>query len=562
MARTPSRDTASVVGGPAIALVRFPGGTLVDDLAQQPRLLGAERTPLQEVRSPFQRAPKRLAEPPQAHGAVVARGQGLRHPIAPEQGRARVLGILEEPVGERLVDERARLDGTGKEAEDGVADHERRQLAAGQDEVPDRELEVDHGADALVDALVPRTHQDEVRSRRKVLGTSLPERLPGGVEQDHGGFGPAQRRERGGHRLGPEHHPGAAAVRCIVDAAVTPQAPLPKIVDADGREAFLLDAPRDAGGERSCQHLREQREDLDLEGHVVRPLVRGRPGRGFRTWRFLRYAGNGSVTGELPGAGWTLLTLAGPRRAGRPWRRDLVGGRQVQRLGVGHDLAPSGRQDPHEPARDREVERTPRTARNDEDLCAAGAVDVPYGPELSAFRIDDRAADQLVPVVAAAGQRRHEARVRFEVDRHVGGSRIAGRDLVEPDHPAGRGGPCLGDGERLGGTFRVQARPGREPGARVVREHLHPDPAVDAVEAADKRDDESLPAHGRRAGDQTISSWNCSPSRAPTTLRSVRSALATLPLRPITLPMSSSATRSSMTVAPASWVTTTSTWSG
>src|SRR5487761_1914017 len=505
MARTPSRDTASVVGGPAIALVRFPGGTLVDDLAQQPRLLGAERTPLQEVRSPFQRAPKRLAEPPQAHGAVVARGQGLRHPIAPEQGRARVLGILEEPVGERLVDERARLDGTGKEAEDGVADHERRQLAAGQDEVPDRELEVDHGADALVDALVPRTHQDEVRSRRKVLGTSLPERLPGGVEQDHGGFGPAQRRERGGHRLGPEHHPGAAAVRCIVDAAVTPQAPLPKIEDADRREAFLLDAPRDAGGERSCQHLREQREDLDLEGHVVRPLVRGRPGRGFRTWRFLRHAGN---------------------------------------------------------ARVREVERTPRTARNDEDLCAAGAVDVPYGPELSAFRIDDRAADQLVPVVAAAGQRRHEARVRFEVDRHVGGSRIAGRDLVEPDHPAGRGGPCLGDGERLGGTFRVQARPGREPGARVVREHLHPDPAVDAVEAADKRDDESLPAHGRRAGDQTISSWNCSPSRAPTTLRSVRSALATLPLRPITLPMSSSATRSSMTVAPASWVTTTSTWSG
>ena len=41
---------------------------------------------------------------------------------------------------------------------------------------------------------------------------------------------------------------------------------------------------------------------------------------------------------------------------------------------------------------------------------------------------------------------------------------------------------------------------------------------------------------------QPISSETLSPSRADMTLSSVRSALATLPLRPITLPMSSSAT--------------------
>src|SRR5213075_2862423 len=64
------------------------------------------------------------------------------------------------------------------------------------------------------------------------------------------------------------------------------------------------------------------------------------------------------------------------------------------------------------------------------------------------------------------------------------------------------------------------------------------------------------------ASAQRISSWTGSPSRAAVTLSRVRSALATLPLRPITLPMSSSATWSSMTVAPSSSTTSTVTADG
>jgi len=98
-----------------------------------------------------------------------------------------------------------------------------------------------------------------------------------------------------------------------------------------------------------------------------------------------------------------------------------------------------------------------------------------------------------------------------------------------------------------------------------VCQHLDPHRATDAVETPHQRDDEPAGRSDLRVDlrvDQTISSWNCSPSRAEMTLRSVRRAFATLPFRPITLPMSSSATRSSMTVAPASWLTVTSTCSG
>ena len=64
----------------------------------------------------------------------------------------------------------------GQQAEDGVDDDEGRQLAAGQHVVADRELEVDQRPDPLVDALVARADEDEVRSRREVERARLAER--------------------------------------------------------------------------------------------------------------------------------------------------------------------------------------------------------------------------------------------------------------------------------------------------------------------------------------------------------------------------------------------------
>src|SRR4249920_360450 len=98
--------------------------------------------------------------------------------------------------------------------------------------------------------------------------------------------------------------------------------------------------------------------------------------------------------------------------------------------------------------------------------------------------------------------------------------------------------------------------PGHEPGLRAVGQDLHPDGAVQPVDPSDEGDHEPF------VDAQRISSWTGSPSRAAVTLSRVRSALATLPLRPMTLPMSSSATWSSMTVAPSSSTTSTVTASG
>src|SRR2546423_1352261 len=84
-----------------------------------------------------------------------------------------------------------------------------------------------------------------------------------------------------------------------------------------------------------------------------------------------------------------------------------------------------------------------------------------------------------------------------------------------------------------------------------IGQDLDPDGATEPVDPADERDDQMLWAPRRdRLLRQRISSEIGSPSRAAVTLRSVRSAFATLPFRPITLPMSSSATWSSMTVPP------------
>src|SRR4029078_4907446 len=84
-----------------------------------------------------------------------------------------------------------------------------------------------------------------------------------------------------------------------------------------------------------------------------------------------------------------------------------------------------------------------------------------------------------------------------------------------------------------------------------VGQDLHANRSIEPVDAPDEADHEPFVLV------QRISSWTGSPSRAAVTLSRVRSALATLPLRPMTLPMSSSATWSSMTVAPSSSTTST-----
>ena len=134
------------------------------------------------------------------------------------------------------------LDGAGQQADDGVDDDERGQLAAGQDVVADRQLEIDQRRDPLVDALVARADEDEMSG--KVGGTLLAEDLADRVEQDDRRVVAVQRLE-GGRR--------SVRARVIIPAPppygvsstdwMPAEPPLAQVMDADGRVPLLLDAP-------------------------------------------------------------------------------------------------------------------------------------------------------------------------------------------------------------------------------------------------------------------------------------------------------------------------------
>src|SRR4029453_12326902 len=110
-------------------------------------------------RSGFSRGPcAALLSSPLLNPSVIAGKQDLRHVPAAKLGRPGVVGILEptlELCGEALLQARLLASERARQAScDGVQEHHRGQLAAGEDVGPDR-----HGVcreifgDALVEAL-------------------------------------------------------------------------------------------------------------------------------------------------------------------------------------------------------------------------------------------------------------------------------------------------------------------------------------------------------------------------------------------------------------------------
>ena len=260
----------------------------------------------------------------------------------------------------RLLGRRRRVDRARQEADHGVDDDERGELPAGQHVVADGQLEVDHGADPLVDSLVAGADEDEVRGLGQGLRPGVAERLPGRVQEDHGRAGGGL-GERRCHRFGAEDHPGSTAVRVVVDAAVLAEAPVAQVVDPDLGEALRVDPAGDALRQRRLDHAREQGEDVDFEGHGSAGSA-GRIGGGLRA--------------QVPAA------ATRGRRRGAFWARGALGGRagfagsSARRVDVHHDLAAGRGEDPDECAHDRQVELAIRLAADDEDLGAAHPVDV------------------------------------------------------------------------------------------------------------------------------------------------------------------------------------------
>ena len=141
--------------------------------------------------------------------------------------------------------------------------------------------------------------------------------------------------------------------------------------------------------ERALEHRREQRQDVDLEGHGV--------GRAGGVGAAVGVGGRRRCGGRLRVRAPRRLRAVGVGLARSPRS-------QVERLGVDDDLAATRREDPDEGADGRQVERAVRPAVDGEDLGLADPVDVLDRPELGAVDAAHGAADDLVPVVRAAGE--------------------------------------------------------------------------------------------------------------------------------------------------------------
>src|SRR6185436_8835573 len=96
---------------------------------------------LQQIRPFRHRRPKRLFLPPLPNPLMVPRQKNLRHPHPPQLLGARVVRVVEQPAEKRVLLDRAAVADHALDHPAGrVGDQHRRQLAAGDDEVADRDL--------------------------------------------------------------------------------------------------------------------------------------------------------------------------------------------------------------------------------------------------------------------------------------------------------------------------------------------------------------------------------------------------------------------------------------
>src|SRR5262245_24976801 len=223
---------------------------------------------LQEVRPAGLGSLQRRRVSPFPDLGVGAAHEDVGHAPAAELGGSGVLRVFEEPARERLLDRRLVVDRPRQEAGDGVDDDERRQLTAGEDVVTDRELEVEQVADPLVDALVARADEDEVRPRGELRRSRLAEDLAARVEEDRRRSGMAEGVEGVGDRLGAHDHARSPAIGRVVNAAMTTETPRPEVVEPHVHQPALAGSAGDALRQRALEHRGEQADDVDLERHA------------------------------------------------------------------------------------------------------------------------------------------------------------------------------------------------------------------------------------------------------------------------------------------------------
>ena len=173
-----------------------------------------------QIRPPLPRSPQRLLETPGTDRGVVAGEKHFGHPGTFMHFRPRVMRTVEQSRRKRILGGRLGVvQNAGTLAHDRIDQHQRRQLAAGNDEVSHRDLFVDLALQQpLVDPLVPPRQQHQSG------------RVCAGGEPSHPLVQERRARRRQVHRAGrPHSRPRAApsAPRRAPSPAAPPASPSP-----------------------------------------------------------------------------------------------------------------------------------------------------------------------------------------------------------------------------------------------------------------------------------------------------------------------------------------------
>src|SRR5881628_1310490 len=169
----------------------------------EPPLVGCQIRVLQEVRPCPPRDPERLHPPPPRDPRVIPGAEHRRDAGATELLGPCVLRRLEQAARERLALCRPLCtEHPREEPRDRVGHHQRRQLAARQHVVADRDEVVGEPlTHPGVDALVPPSKEDQVRLARQLRRDRLRERPAPRVHQDDTRARCGERVHRGEQRL-------------------------------------------------------------------------------------------------------------------------------------------------------------------------------------------------------------------------------------------------------------------------------------------------------------------------------------------------------------------------
>ena len=234
-------------------------------------------------------------------------------------------GYSSRPAANDSSDVGRLVDGARQQPQDRVEDHQRRQLPAGQHVVADRQLQVDHRPHPLVDALVARAQEHEVRPLGELVGRRLAEHLPRGIEQDHGRVRPLDVGQRGGHdvrRGGPCPLPRRTCSRRRSGGGPSPHRRRSWTRTRARPRSWIRAGMLSPSG--SLDHRREQGEDVDLERHQA-PGAGAPPSLDPAGRRLAHRAGPLRRLGRALGS---LRLLARPAVAGPDVRRRRPGARR------------------------------------------------------------------------------------------------------------------------------------------------------------------------------------------------------------------------------------------